>query len=336
MKISTLLALIFVLAAGSAGKASAVNDDPIETAKSLYLSASYSEALAALANLPPGTDMDAADKYRALCFLGLDRLDDADKALEALVRRHPLYTMDSTESPKLMAIFQTTRTRTLPGIARTMFASAKDAFEKKELTAASSQFADLMKVLAAPELANASELADMRMLADGFAKLTDQQLVAEKAALPSNPTATRAAASSPAPAPSAASSTAKAEGPRVYSLDDDGIVPPVAQVQTMPMWTPPNDNFRRVTFSGAIEVLIDERGAVESARIIEPLNAIYDQLLLSAAKNWRYTPAMRQGQPVKYRKQMKINLKPTGSGIGGAVGAGTQGTNLNEEERRAR
>jgi TonB family protein len=222
--------------------------------------------------------------------------------------------MDSVESPKLVAVFQTTRTRTLPDLARKMFASAKDSFEKKDLTEASSQFSDLLKVLAAPELAKASELADLRMLADGFAKLTEQQLVAEKAAPPPSAPARSAATTS------ASTATAAAPPPRVYGVDDDGIVPPVAQVQTMPMWTPPNDNFRRVTFTGSIEVVIDERGSVESARMSQPLNAVYDQLLLSAAKNWRYTPAMLQGQPVKYRRQIKVNLKPTGSGGAGPVG----------------
>ena len=318
MKHFTLLALMLTLAAGSAGKAAVAIDDPIETAKSLYMSASYSEALEALANLPAGTDLDTADKYRALCFLGLDKTDEADKALESLVRRHPLYTMDPSESPKLVAMFQATRARTLPGVARTMFASAKDAFEKKDLSAASSQFSDLIKVLAVPEIANASELADMRMLADGFSKLTEQQLLAEKTTPPPAPAPARTTAAAAAPS-SATAKSAPAPAP-IYTLEDEGITPPAPLVQTMPIWTPPNDNFRHVTFTGAIEVVIDERGAVESVRMIQPLNVLYDQLLLAAAKNWRYTPAMRQGQPVKYRKPIKVNLKPGGTGPSGASG----------------
>ena len=314
MKMFTLLALTLCMAAGSAGRVRAA-DDPIETAKSLYMSASYQEALAALSNLPPGTDLDAADKYRALCFLGLDRKDDADKALESLVKRRPLYTMDSSESPKLVAVFQTTRARTLPAIARSMYASAKEAFEKKDLSGASTQFSDLQKVLASPELARVAALADLKMLADGFAKLTEQQLLAEKAA----PPAASAAAKSVAAPISAAS--VPTTGSHIYGIDDNDVVPPVPQLQTMPMWTPPNDNFRRVTFTGSIEVVIDETGAVESARISQPLNAIYDQLLLAAAMNWRYTPAKVQGQPVKYRRQIKISLKPTGGGGAGGAGA---------------
>lgn len=307
MKFFTFVALFLALAAG---RPAAAADDPIETAKTLYLSASYQEALAALSNLPPGSDLDAADKYRALCFLGLDKPEEAGQALEALLKRRPLYAMDSaTESPKLVAVFQQTRTRALPDLARRMFASAKEAFEKKDLASASHQFEDLMTVLNAPELAKVSELADMKMLADGFAKLAEQRLAAEKPAAP-QPTAANArpsnnAAAAPIP-----------EKPRIYAADDVDVVAPAPVSQTMPLWQPPNDNFRRVAFAGTLEVLIDENGAVESARMAQATNPIYDQQLLAAVKTWRYTPATKNGQRVKYRKFIKITLKPTASTSG--------------------
>jgi len=53
------------------------DDDPLTTAKSLYQSASYQDALTALSNLPSSANQDEADKYRALCFLGLNRTHDA-------------------------------------------------------------------------------------------------------------------------------------------------------------------------------------------------------------------------------------------------------------------
>jgi len=33
-------------------------------------------------------------------------------------------------------------------------------------------------------------------------------------------------------------------------------------------------------------------------------------MLLSAATNWRYTPALRDGTPVKYRKLIQITFQP--------------------------
>jgi hypothetical protein len=44
------------------------------------------------------------------------------------------------------------------------------------------------------------------------------------------------------------------------------------------------------------------------------LNVMYDQLLLSATKRWRYRPAFRNGKPVKYRKQINIVLRPPAPG----------------------
>ena len=39
------------------------------------------------------------------------------------------------------------------------------------------------------------------------------------------------------------------------------------------------------------------------------INSIYDRLVASAAKNWRYRPANLNGVPVKYRKAIQISLK---------------------------
>jgi TonB family protein len=306
MKFAIFVSLILSLATGRAAVAA---DDPIETAKTLYLSAAYQEALTALSNLPAGSDLDAADKYRALCFLGLDKPEEAGRALEALVKRRPLYTLDTaTESPKLVAVFEQTRTRTLPDLVRKMFASAKEAFEKHELAAASAQFAEVVMLLESRELAKVPALADMRLLADGFAKLTDhQRIAAEKAAAVAAATTARATNAPAIPEP-----------PKVYTAEDGDVVAPMPVSQTMPLWSPPNDSFRRVAFSGTLEVVIDENGAVESARMAQATNPGYDQQLIAATKNWRYTPATTGGRKVKYRKLIKITLQPTGTSGGSA------------------
>src|ERR1041384_7624828 len=87
------------------------DDDPLTTAKTLYQSASYQDALAALSNLPTGANLDEADKYRALCFLGLNRAQDAEHALEQLVTRRPLFALDPFDSPKLVATFRDVRAK---------------------------------------------------------------------------------------------------------------------------------------------------------------------------------------------------------------------------------
>ena len=59
-----------------------------------------------------------------------------------------------------------------------------------------------------------------------------------------------------------------------------------------------------------LEVVIDETGTVESAVMRSPINPRYDQMVLSAAKTWKYEPARVGGTPVKYRKLISISLKP--------------------------
>ena len=41
-----------------------------------------------------------------------------------------------------------------------------------------------------------------------------------------------------------------------------------------------------------------------------PMLAGYDDLVISAARNWKYTPARVNGQPVKFRKSIRITVVP--------------------------
>src|SRR5206468_538121 len=73
-------------------KLSAQNaDSALETAKTLYLSASYQEALATLDNVEDDAELDEATKYRALCLLGMNRQQEAAETIEKLITRHPLF-----------------------------------------------------------------------------------------------------------------------------------------------------------------------------------------------------------------------------------------------------
>jgi len=301
-----LHATAIVLALSAAAPRAFAAEDPLDAAKTLYLSAAYEEALSALSNLPTNVDVDQADKFRALCFLALNRNRDAQQALETLATRRPLLKFDDAESPKLVMMFRDARTKVLPAAARTMYASAKASFEQGELTKAASGFADLLSLLSEKELAGQPAFADLRMLAEGFSKLTDQQIAAERAAA-----ALKTAAAAPAP-PVAAPDPA-----RVYTSDDADVIPPVAIEQTIPQWVPPTGNLRYQEFSGVLEIIVDENGAVASAAMAQRVNIIYDQVLLSATKRWRYRPAQRGGKPVKYRKLLNIVLRPAAPGTEG-------------------
>jgi outer membrane biosynthesis protein TonB len=85
------------------------------------------------------------------------------------------------------------------------------------------------------------------------------------------------------------------------------VMPPVMVRQDIPQYP------GRVAFdrTGVLEVVIDINGAVESATMLEGVEALYNRLLLAAAKNWMYQPARLDGAPVKYRKRIQITLTRT-------------------------
>jgi TonB family protein len=56
---------------------------------------------------------------------------------------------------------------------------------------------------------------------------------------------------------------------------------------------------------------IDATGRVTNAQMEQPLYPGYDRLLLEAARSWRYTPAMRDGQPTTAQLIVPIVLRPT-------------------------
>jgi hypothetical protein len=62
----------------------------------------------------------------------------------------------------------------------------------------------------------------------------------------------------------------------------------------------------RPTRQGLLDVVIDERGVVENAMLRQPIDPRYDDLLLAAARTWRYTPAIKDGRPVKFVKRIQV------------------------------
>jgi TonB family protein len=59
---------------------------------------------------------------------------------------------------------------------------------------------------------------------------------------------------------------------------------------------------------GVLEVVFDAKGRVVSAEIRESVHPIYDNLVLTAARDWKYEPATVDGKPVKYRKLIQNNV----------------------------
>ena len=60
---------------------------------------------------------------------------------------------------------------------------------------------------------------------------------------------------------------------------------------------------------GAVEVVINEAGAVERVVMRGSLGKRYDRLVLETARQWKYEPALVDGTPVKFRKVVQITVK---------------------------
>jgi hypothetical protein len=51
---------------------------------------------------------------------------------------------------------------------------------------------------------------------------------------------------------------------------------------------------------------------VESATLREPVNPLYDELLMAAARTWRYKAAVKDGKPVRFRRVIRVSLDALG------------------------
>jgi TonB family protein len=113
------------------------------------------------------------------------------------------------------------------------------------------------------------------------------------------------------PEPIAPQPVATKMSPVLYGMLDTEVTPPVVIQQAVPPWTFA-PQLKTGVFTGTLELVVDERGAVESVKLVEPVWAPYDAALLEAAKGWRYEPALKEGKPVKFKRFLAIRVDPRG------------------------
>ena len=303
MNARVLLAVLLGLTIGLAG-ARAQSGTPLETVRELYASASFDEALTLLdrlARTQPETDVAEVQRYRALCLLALNRTAEAQAALEIVLSRDPLYQLSEGDAPpRMRAAFSAVRRRLLPKVTEQLYASAKLSFDRKEYALASTQFSDLIRFLDDPDARELSGLTEFRTLAAGF---RDLSLAAQATIAKLEPPP----ATAPAARVSAASAPAVNPPPPVPP--SGVLVPPVILKQQMPLWLGMSEFLPRGG-RGRIRIIVDDQGGVEEARIVEPVHTVYDALLLSAARTWKYEPATLDGKPVRYMKVIEVVLRP--------------------------
>jgi TonB family protein len=325
----------------------AAAQDPLTQAKGLYDSASYTEALSALNEVGGTADVIEVEKYRALCLLALNRPKDAEQSLERLAMTRPLFTLDGADaSPKLVALFQDVRKRTLPEASKQSYQRARAVFESGDMAEAARQFKDVIAMAEAASPDNAAMMGDLKMVSAGFLKLAEAALApnpevratfaapavdppatstapaTEKApivttAAPNNivPTTTSARPTTPVtavPPTEALTAAARARiavmaGGRIYDASDTIVKAAAAIARPIPKWDRPSAlNF--AAFQGLLQIIVAEDGSVAEATMLKAINPAYDRLLMDTAKNWRFHPATLGDQAVRYRLTYSIEM----------------------------
>jgi len=277
--------------------------DSLEAARQLYASAEYTSALSMLNGLSnvdsPREERRAIALYRTLCLLAVGRGQEADRAIESMVSADPLYRPDADEiPPRMRTAIAEARKRMLPAILQEKYKDSKAAFDRQDFSRAAFGFKEMLDGLADPDIsvaASQSPLADLKTLAIGFHELSSKALVPAPVAPPA-----KAEALLPPGPP------ATIQAPKLYTSDDHDVVPPRAIRQEIPAFP----GKVTITKTGVMELVIDRSGNVESAMMRVPVNAQYDRMATTAAKNWQYQPATVDGSPVKFVKRIQVTLVP--------------------------
>lgn len=306
MKYAVCLSLALLAADQAAAQ------DPLSAAKDLYASAAYEDALSALARVKEGAPdlAQQVDQYRAFSLFALGRTAEAESVAEAVIRREPLVVPDARDaSPRITAMFAQVRKRLLPELIRDGYRSARATMDQGDIAGAVPKLQHVRNMLDEAKTIGASNeaLADLGVLVTGFLDLarsmadraTADEAVAAKAATAGPP---------PAAATPVAETIVKNLLP-VYSALDKDVMAPAAIRQQLP--TIPHSVARTMSIgrtSGVLEITINEQGRVEHAFMREPVNPIFDSVVLTAANSWQYRPATKAGAAVKYVKRIGVSV----------------------------
>ncbi|MGE5360171.1 MAG: energy transducer TonB [Bacteroidales bacterium] len=293
--IAALVAMVWCVA----GPATARAQDTLAGARELYGSAAYQDALQVLEKLkaaaPAPDDAFEIEKYRAFCLLAMARTSDAEQVVAQMFETRPRFVLDEREaSPRVVAAFRDIRRRQLPTLVQQAYTRGRDAYDQKRFEAAAEDFRLVNELAADPDVpADRQLIKDLQTLSAGFLALID----ASKPEPPKPPpVAPPPVVDPPSPPPRP-----------FYTTVDRDVTPPVVINQEMPPWP---SGYRIFQAKGLLEVLIDEKGQVESATWRTRIQPLFDAAVLERAKTWQYRPATRAGQPVKYLKRVEIATQP--------------------------
>ena len=223
----------------------------------------YDQALEVLDRLSTGESSDderqQIELYRTLCLLAVGRRAEADRAIESIITRAPLYQPGGDLPPRARTAFSDARKRLLPAIVQQQYAEARTAFDRSEFQFAAGAFRRVIDALDDPDMGVAGRqppLADLRTLAAGFHDLSVKSI-------PPPPPP-------PPPAPVAEIAKPVAAPPRILPVrkSDCGSRSPFHR--TCPHI---RGSCAATGLKGIVEVVIDEAGRVQSVSMIMPVQA---------------------------------------------------------------
>jgi hypothetical protein len=282
--------------------------DSLRDAKDLYASASYEAALSTLTKLSDAESSAPdvrrqAEEYRAFCLFALGRTGEAESVAEGIIKKDPFAELDPADaSPRLEAMFTSVRKRLLPALIRERVRTARSGLDRKDYPAVEPPLMQARLMIADAEKLGVQDdsLADLGVLVDGFLQVI-RFASEQRASVPSSPPAARPAATA---APAAAAAAARS---RTYTVDDEGVTPPIVIDQRMPAVNPSMMRIAQTAHkSGILDVIIDESGDVVDAIVRQPLMPAFDALVASSARRWKYRPATLDGVPVRYVKMIGL------------------------------
>jgi hypothetical protein len=254
--------------------------DALAAARALYAAAHYEEALGAFdamksRGLPTPEAAVVVEQGRALCLMALDRRTEALSAIAALVNLDPFFLPgDEDTAPKLRNAFRDGRGRALPDALDRMYSRAKGAYDSQNLVDASIEFSRILALLNDPDLTlDPTPRSDMRRMATRFLGLTR----------------------SASPLFDAATKNVTAPVPLRTGVQVPDRVRPAESPKTV-----------------EVDVVLTAQGTVESAVVLNPDAAGLAPQVVRAALDWRYSPALRDGVPVRYRMVVQVVVPPRG------------------------
>jgi outer membrane biosynthesis protein TonB len=195
--------------------------------------------------------------------------------------------------PRFVTLVSEAKKKLLPGIARKTFNEGRDQFKSGDREAALEKFDLVLNLTASPGFKDTADAEDLRTLASGFIELA-------------RATAAAAAKAVPPAAPPEPETPKAAQAQPVVSVAAD-VIQPVVVRQTIPPVPSGLSGLGSPTASVKVEIGID--GKVVNASMQQSSHPLYDRLVLQAARDWLYTPALLNGRPVPSEKVVTIQLR---------------------------